>query len=328
MIPALRAFGLLITAVLIFGSSPAGQDMATRVEAIRLLDRANAASRPANPMPNYRDDITFRAYGLDGTTKDGRSSVIYSGDIERYEWFVGDFHAVSIHYPDKIVQNRDWHPDPLEATESDELTPLVIGSFDESDIIHSIIPANLFGRPAKCIQFETVNAGTRQSNNEICVDNELGTIIRRNLGDEVIEDTDYSQFQGVWWPAHMRHYISGKLRMEIEQTFSVIDGPIDWDALTPPNPVTLHPCNPYRRPIVQSAPQPASAGAGPWYDIEVRGVIGPDGRVHGAAAFPKGRDDLEKQAVQIVSTWVFFPGLCSGKPIPVGASLVVHFPPQ
>jgi hypothetical protein len=35
-----------------------------------------------------------------------------------------------------------------------------------------------------------------------------------------------------------------------------------------------------------------------------------------------------KQAVQIVSEWVFSPGLCNGKPIPVVADLVVHFPPQ
>jgi hypothetical protein len=31
--------------------------------------------------------------------------------------------------------------------------------------------------------------------------------------------------------------------MEVEQTFSVIDGPIDWAALTPPNPATLHACH-------------------------------------------------------------------------------------
>ena len=129
-------------------------------------------------------------------------------------------------------------------------------------------------------------------------------------------------------PAHIRHYINGKLRMEIEQKFSVIDGPIDWDTLTPPNPTTLGACKQYRRPIIQSAPQPATAGAGPWYNVQVHSVIGDDGHVHEPSVLAAGRADLEKQAIQIVSAWIFSPGLCNGKPIPVAADLVVHFPPQ
>lgn len=196
-----------------------------------------------------------------------------------------------------------------------------------SDTIHFITPATLFGRRAKCIQFETVNGRTHQSN-EICVDEELGTLIRWNVGEDLIENTDYSQFEGILLPAHIRHYINGKLRMEIEQKFSVMDGPIDWAALTPPNPTTLRACQQYRRPIIQSAPQPATAGAGPWYDVHVHGVIGEDGHVREAAVLAAGRADLEQQAVQIVSGWVFSPGVCNGKPIPVSADLVVHFPPQ
>lgn len=327
MPPALRALALRSVITFGCGASLAAQDIAVRVEAVRLLERANAVSRPTQMMPNYRHDLTFRAYGLDGTTKDGRFIGIFSGDIERYESFFGDYHAISIHYPDKIVQNSDYQPAPMETMEMDKLTPLLVGNFDKSDTIHSITSANLLGRPARCIQFETVNARTHESN-EICVDEELGTLIRWNVGEDSIEDADYSQFEGVWWPAHIRHYINGKLRMEIEQTFSVIDGPIDWAALTPPNPATLHTCHQYRRPIIQSAPQPASAGPGPWYDVKVHGVIGGDGRVHEAAVLPSGRPDLEKQALQIVSTWVFSPGLCNGKPFTVDANLVVHFPPQ
>ena len=57
-------------------------------------------------------------------------------------------------------------------------------------------------------------------------------------------------------------------------------------------------------------------------------MIGADGHVHEASVLTAGRDDLEKQAVQIVSGWIFSPGVCNGKPIPVIADLVVHFPPQ
>jgi hypothetical protein len=302
------------------------QDMPVRVEAVRLLERANGVSSPAHLMPNHKQEVTFRAYGLDGTTQDGRFSGIYSRDSERYETVFGDYHCITLHFPDRIVQNA-YQPPPPEALEVDKLIPLLVGRFDKSDTIHSITPAALFGRRAKCIQFATVNGRTHQSN-EICVDEELGTLIRWNVGEDLIENTDYSPFVGILLPAHIRHYINGKLRMEIEQKFSVIDGPTDWAALTPPNPDTVRMCQQYRRPIIQSAPQPASAGAGPWYDVEVHGVIGQDGHVYEAAVLTAGRADLEQQAVQIVSGWVFSPGVCNGKPIPVIANLVVHFPPQ
>jgi Gram-negative bacterial TonB protein C-terminal len=91
-----------------------------------------------------------------------------------------------------------------------------------------------------------------------------------------------------------------------------------------PSYITLE----YRRPIIQSAPQPPGAGPGPWFDVQVHAVIGDDGHVYQASVLPEGREDLEKQAIQIVSGWVFSPGLCDGKATLVGAHLVVHFPPK
>ena len=326
MLPFFRIFQVLPILALAVAATLRAQDMPVRVEAIRLLERANSVSRPAHVVPNHLMEVTFRAYRLDGTTQNGTYRVMYSNDSERYEMVLGDYHAISLHFPDKIVQNAYQAPPP-EALEVDNLVPVLLGRFDKSDTIHSITPATLFGRSAKCIQFETVTGRTHESN-EICVDEELGTLVRRNVGVDLVENTDYSSFEGALLPARIRHYINGKLRMEIEQRFSVIDGPIDWAAVTPPNPTTLRACQQYRRPIIQSAPQPVAAGAGPWYDVQVHGVIGEDGHVFEAAVLAAGREDLEKQAVQIVSGWVFSPAVCNGKAVPVNADLVVHFPPQ
>jgi len=322
----LRPLGFLTGLLLFWSVHLTAQDIAVRVEAIRLMERAHAVSHPSHRMPNHKQELTFRAYGLDGTTEDGQSNTIISGDIERYETHFGDYNGTSIHYPDKIVQDK-YQPPPPEILEMDKLTPLLLAWFDQSDIINSITPATLFGRAAKCIQFETVNGRTHQSN-ELCVDEELGMLVRYNVGDDLIENADFVSFENILLPQHIRHYINGKLRMEIEQKFSVVDGPIDWATLTPPNPTTLRTCHPYVRPIIQSAPQPANAGAGPWYDVKIHGVIGSDGQVHEAAVLPAGRPDLEKQAIDLVSTWVFSPPICSGKPTVVNADLVVHFPPQ
>jgi len=311
---------------LVLSTAGFAQDIAVRSEAIRLLEVANAVSHASHPMLPVREQGTFRSYGLDGTMKDGHYDNLRDGDIERFEVVYGSFHSISVHYPDKIVQN-DAVQQPPEIEEMERLTPLLIGRFDKSDTILSIQPATLEGRPAKCIEFETVNGKTVQSN-EICVDEERGTLSRWRVGSDLIDDTDYVQFQGVWMPTHIRHYINGTLRMEIEQKFSTMQRPVDWASLTPTQGHTLRECDPYKRPVIQSAPQPASAGPGPWYDVKVQAIIGKDGHVYEAAVLPAGRPDLEREAVQIVSGWVFSPALCSGKPADVGAHLVVHFPPQ
>jgi Gram-negative bacterial TonB protein C-terminal len=302
------------------------QDMSTRVEAIRLLEHADAVSRSSSSSPNHKQEATFRTYAQDGTAKDGSFNIIYAQDGTRYEINYGDYHAISLHLSDKLVQS-EYVLQPPETLDLTRLAPLLTGRFDESDVIQSITSTRLFGRPAKCIQFETVNGMARQSN-QICVDAELGSIVRWNVGDELVEDSEYSSFEGVWLPGRIRQYISGKLRLEIEQKFSLIDTPIDWVTLTPPNPTILPACQQYRRPLIQSAPQPTSAGAGPWRDVIVHAGIGEDGRVYDAAVLPVGKADLEKEAVQIVSQWVFSPATCDGKPIPVSATLTVHFPPQ
>jgi hypothetical protein len=325
MRPAFRSPLYTCVFFVLAGGSVLAQDIAVRTEAERLLERASGVSHPVHAV-HVKSEVRFRTYAPDGSTRDGRLDSIHAGDIERYEMVLGDFHAIAIHYPDRIVQDSG-ESEPPEFTEVDKLTPLLIGRFDMSDTINSINPATISGRAAKCIRFETVVGRTHQSN-EICVDDELGMLLRWNVGEDLIEDTDYSSFEGVLLPAHIRHYIDGKLRMEIEQNFSVMKDPIDWAALTPPDAITLRSCHPYHAPVRQSTPQPANAGPGPWYDVRVEAAIGPDGHVYQAKVLPGGRENLEKQAIQIVSGWVFSPGLCGGKPTTVSADLVVHFPPQ
>lgn len=322
-----RSLGLSLLTLLPFVSPLRGQGIDVRVESVRLLERANVISSIQQIGVNYQHDVTFHSFGVDGVAKDGRFTAIFSGRISRFEWSFGDFHAVVLHYPEKKVQDPDYQPEPVEALEMDRLTPVLIGQFDQSDTIESIRDASLSGRPAKCIEFETVNGRSSESN-EVCIDAERGTLLRWQVGNERTEDSDYLQFQGVWLPAHIEHYINGQLRMVIDQTFQVIPGPIDWESLTPAHALTFRPCDEFKRAVVQSAPQPASAGAGPWYDVAVNAVVGVDGRVHDPSVLPEGKPELEAEALKLVSGWSFSPAVCNGKTIPVNARLVVHFPPQ
>src|SRR6516164_6052119 len=105
MLPFFRALRFLPIFLLTHGIYLRAQDMPLRVEAVQLLERANAVSRPAHVLPNHKQEVTFRAYGLDGTIRDGKFDGIYSGDSERYETTFGSYHAISLHFPDRIVQN-------------------------------------------------------------------------------------------------------------------------------------------------------------------------------------------------------------------------------
>ena len=59
------------------------------------------------------------------------------------------------------------------------------------------------------------------------MDAEQGMLVRSNVGDELIENMDFVSFEGIWLPTRIRHHINGKLRMEVEQKFAVIEGEID-----------------------------------------------------------------------------------------------------
>src|SRR5580698_1550055 len=134
-----RLLGSLAALFSVYGTRVRAQDLSVRVEAVKLMEHANEVSRPTHRIRNHKEEITFRAYRLDGTTIDGRGDNIIAGDIERYETTFGDYHSISIHFPDRIVQN-DSPPEPAEAFELEKLTPLLIGQFDKSDVIHSIRP--------------------------------------------------------------------------------------------------------------------------------------------------------------------------------------------
>jgi hypothetical protein len=320
------AVPLFCSIIFVFTLPLVAQDMDIRVEAVRLIDRAYAVCSSTKTEPNYKQEVTFRSYDADGAATDGTYNVIYSGEIEWSEVTFGDYHLINLQRPDKTLKSTTAPP-PLQTLEMLKLVPLTIGRFDHSDTIQSITPATITGRPAKCIHFETVNGKTHQSN-EICVDAEQGPVLRWSVGDELVEDSGYYMFEGVWRPAHIRQYLNGRLRMEIEQKLTLIEGTIDWASLTPQNAATYVACQKYERPLIQSAPQPPTAGPGPWYDVKVHGNIETDGRVHNAEVLAAGRPEIEKEAVRLVSQWVFTPAMCDGRPVAALANIIVHFPPQ
>jgi len=46
-------------------------------------------------------------------------------------------------------------------------------------------------RPSKCIEFDTI-AGEKTEANEICIDNQYGTVVRAHVNGETISFSDFS----------------------------------------------------------------------------------------------------------------------------------------
>jgi hypothetical protein len=77
MLPCFRALRPIFVLMFAFSIRLNAQDMPVRVEAIRLLERATAVSRPSHVIPDHKAEATFRACALDGTTQDGTFTGIY-----------------------------------------------------------------------------------------------------------------------------------------------------------------------------------------------------------------------------------------------------------
>ena len=303
-----------------------GEDVKLREEAVHLLERANQVSLPGT-VPNYQQVVTFRVYYPDGTSKEGTYTKIAAGAAGyREERTFGDYHDTIVRSGDKMSGTATWNPPP-ELLELRHQLPVHLGRFDHEDVIRSVEDTNIDGFSAKCIRFDT-RFGDKLQQNLICVDALRGPILRWQVGDEVIENTGYFQVGSLWEPAHISRTVNGALRMQIEQKIIVATGVADASILTPPSGHwdKLIQCQPYRRPIVISAPQPPPGNNGSEnVDVVVSGFVMPDGKTRKLQIQTSPRPDLNDEALSTVAKWTFQPMMCNDRPSTQFADFVVHF---
>jgi hypothetical protein len=103
-------------------------------------------------------------------------------------------------------------------------------------------------------------------------------------------------------------------KLEITQTFVELKDATENVLAAPPNASVRAYCKTFKRAIWQSMPQPKEGRGGRDIDVAIRGIIGPDGKVHQAVVQSAERDDLGIEALGIVQQSVFAPALCDGQP--------------
>jgi hypothetical protein len=316
----------IIAAILACGILLQAEDIKLREQAVQFLEMANAVSLPG-ALRNYEQTVTFRFHEPDGTVKEGTYSRFSSGASGfREEVTFGVHHTVTVVSGDRISDTRTTN-DPPEVRALRRELPVHLARFDHEDTIRSIEEAAVSGLPAKCIHFDTQFGNTVQAN-QICLDSERGVIVRWEVGDELIESSDYFRVANLWEPGHIRRYLRGALQIEIEQHMEAIQGPVDPNVFSPPSNKwnQLYPCKNMRRAIGTSTPMPPPGNAGTEIvDVIVHGFIWNDGSVRLTQIESSPRLDLNEEALKTVATWKFLPLMCNDRVASTDADFVVHF---
>ena len=314
-------FALLVVSL---GFDCAAQDVHLRQEAETLLERADSLSTP-HQFHSYEQTITFRSFSPAGTQQGRFTSVVQGPRSYRDEYEFEDYRLLVVVNGTMVADVGDRARAPVQVRRMTRLNHPYTARFDESDIVRSIQNNELNGRPAQCIEFDTVK-GEKSSANEICIDNQFGILSRVRANDETVTNSDIFPYRGTYLPARIV-YEQNDLRMELEQTKTETDGPFDADLLTPPPDARIigRVCTVYRRPFGKFMPQPNPGQGGANVEVMVHGTVRTDGTIRDASIDVSEREDLNPEALQLFSTWRFTPATCDGTPLEIPAEITLHF---
>jgi TonB family protein len=306
------------------GFDCAAQDVSLRQQAETLLERADSLST-AQQFHSYEQTITFRSFSPAGTQQGRFTSVVQGPRSYRDEYEFEDYRLLVVVNGTMVADVGDRARAPVQVRRMTRLNHPYTARFDESDIISSIKDSELNGRPTRCIEFNTIK-GEKNSENEICIDKQLGILSRTRANDETIANSDFFLYRGTYLPAHIV-YEQNDLRMELEQTKAETDGPFDPDLLNPPPDAKVvgHVCMVYRRPFGKFMPQPKTGQGTANVEVMVHSTVRTDGTVRDASIDVSERESLNPEALQLVSTWRFTPATCDGTPLEIPAEITLHF---
>lgn len=314
-------FGLL--ALFLIPGISFGQNLQLRQQAVTLLERANSVSLPPN-FPSLERKVTFRVLDSSTGAQQGTfTRVIVRGSGRRDDITFGSFHMLNIYTHGQLATVRTSGLLPPAAADALRLTPINLVRFNSEDVIYAINDSMADGHPARCIEFNTIMGETNEDN-ELCVDSNNGTLVREKIGEQLIENSDFFSFAGALVPGRIKYSFGGIPKLAITQTITQLDRPRPDVLAAPANAQIRHVCKTSRRAFGRYMPQPNPTGSG-FADILLRGMIGKDGRVHGAVIQRSERPDLNAQALSIIQQWIFSPAMCDGAPNETPGTFTLHF---
>ncbi|MEO8727140.1 MAG: energy transducer TonB [Acidobacteriaceae bacterium] len=321
----MRLYHLALVPLIFAVSFLHAEDPQLRQEAVRLMERAAAAST-APTLPNVLRTDHFRSYSLQGNPQEGsftRAVVQHQG--RRDEYTFGDYHDLEVLNGRQISFVRTSKIAPPAVYDLLEVAPIRMMHFDEADTIRSIAKKTVNGRSATCIEFESTSGEKTQLQNEFCLDSENGTLLREKVGDTLVENSNFFPFAGVLMPGNIRYSVAGALKMEVTQTMQPLTTPVEEVLATPPHAEINNLCSSARRPFGTYMPQPKPGHGSNNYDVVLHGMVETDGKVHDAVVEDSERPDLNAEALSMAQQWTYTPEICNGHPNPEEVQITIHF---
>jgi TonB family protein len=303
-----------------------GEDMQLRSRAVSLLNQARVVSQFQGGPYNVRTDVSFSATSADGSLQGGTYTRVRgtNGGL-REDLQYGDYSAASILVDGKRGKSHGWDDPPYAAIKIRQLVPFSPGMFDQSDVIEQIKDGSYGGRPASCVEFETI-VGEQRLPGEACVDKANGTLLELRTGSRLWEYSGYYSLKGGLFPAQIV-YRDGNFSLTADLKMTALEElPEDAFAI-PADWAQGRFCKQFQWPVAKHAPQPPGEGApdAPVTDVVVHLHVTAAGTVTGAQVLRPVRPDLDAAAVKLVSGWTYQPGTCEGQAQDYGIDTVVHF---
>ena len=315
---AFAVLGLLLTSTLCLA-----QDPQLRATAIEMLERAQQVSESPQ-WPDLERVDAFRVLDAATGPQEGSfSRVVVQGTGRRDELTFGSFHVINVWTSNGLATVRTGEIIPPPLMDVLRLAPTFRVRFDHEDVIYAITNSGVNGRPARCIEFNTI-AGDKSSSNEMCMDVQNGAMVQAKLGNQLMEYSDFFPFAGALIPGTIRYSLNGNPHLEVSQIMTELTNPTPNVLAAPPDAQIRRLCTTYRRAFGINMPQPKPGNVGE-ADVVVRGLIGTDGKVHDAVVQSSDRPELDPAALQLIQQWTFTPAQCDGHPNQGEASFTLHF---
>jgi TonB family protein len=311
---------------LLVARGAAGEDMELRNRAEQLMNRALVASRFTTPM-NIRTEVTFSATGEDGVRTTGSYIRIRSTDNALREDFVlGDYSMSRIREQSNVATHGPWLDVPYTLRKVMEFVPYGPIRFDPTDVITSIDETKMNGKAAVCIQFVTVR-GEDRNPGDVCLARDNATVMEWHDRDRSFQALEYGSVKDVLLPSHFVYREGEKLVIDASVRWTLLDARPDDAFVAPDDWRHARFCKSFSFPVPKSAPQPAAKGGvdAPVITVDVRVHVRPDGTVGKAEVLKPVRDDLDFEAVELVKTWTYQPGVCEGNKQDFAIDAAVHF---
>jgi TonB family protein len=317
---------VLLSVTFFSASIVSGEDVQLRNQAVGLMNRAQIVSKVQGGPYNFRTEATFTATAGDGSLQSGNYTRVRGNDgALREDLRFGDYAASSITQDALPGWTSNWNDPPYAARKIRELVPYRTQSFDSSDVIEQISSASYGGREGYCIEFETI-VGEQRLPGEVCVDKANGSMLEVRTGSKLWEYSDYFTVKGALMPAHIV-YRESSFSMNADMTMKALEEKPEEAFVVPEDWMHGFACKQGSLPVAKSAPQPRGEG-GPGAlvtDINVHLLVSAKGTVLNAEVVKPVRDDLDKEAQKLASTWVFEPGTCNGHAQDFKIDVTIHF---